>query len=65
MLTKIFFIEIIPDFQRFAFWVIFHLMMQKNTSILNSTIQYIFDAKRFDGPLKNLWKLQKFEKSIY
>ena len=26
----------------------------KNTSISNSTIQYIFDAKRFDVPLKNL-----------
>ena len=33
----------------------------KNTSILNSTIQYIFDTKRFDVPLTNLWKLQKFE----
>ena len=26
----------------------------KNTSILNSTIQYIFDAKRFDVPLTKL-----------
>ena len=26
----------------------------KNTSILNSTIQYIFDTKRFDVPLTNL-----------
>ena len=26
----------------------------KNTSILNSTIQYIFDTKRFDFPLINL-----------
>ena len=26
----------------------------KNTSILNLTIQYIFDTKRFDVPLKNL-----------
>ena len=33
----------------------------KNTSILNSTIQYIFDTKRFDVPLTNLWKLQKSE----
>ena len=33
----------------------------KNTSILNATIQYIFDIKSFDVPLKNLRKLQKFE----
>ena len=33
----------------------------KNTSILNSTIQYIFDTKRFDVPLTNLCKLQKSE----
>ena len=26
----------------------------KNTSVLNSTIQYIFDTKRFDVPLTNL-----------
>ena len=26
----------------------------KNTSILNSTIQYILDTKRFDVPLTNL-----------
>ena len=34
-------------------------------NILNPTIQYIFNARRFDVPLTNLWKLQKFEKSIY
>ena len=33
----------------------------KNTSVLNATIQYIFDTKRFDAPLANLSKLQKFE----
>ena len=33
----------------------------KNTISLNSTIQYVFDTKRFDVPLTNLWKLQKFE----
>ena len=37
----------------------------KNTSALNSTIQYIFDTKRFDVPLTNLWKWRKFEISIY
>ena len=26
----------------------------KNTSVLNATIRYIFDNKRFDGPLTNL-----------
>ena len=26
----------------------------KKTSILNATIQYIFDAKKFDVPLTNL-----------
>ena len=26
----------------------------KNTSILNVTIQYIYDTKRFDAPLTNL-----------
>ena len=33
----------------------------KNTSILNATIQYIYDTKRFDVPLTNLSRLQKFE----
>ena len=33
----------------------------KNTSILNSTIQYIYDTKRFDVPLTDLSKLQKSE----
>ena len=33
----------------------------KNAIILNSTIQYIFDTKRSDVHLTNLWKLQKFE----
>ena len=29
--------------------------------MLNANIQYIFDTKKFDVTLKNLWKLQKFE----
>ena len=64
MSKKIFLIEIIHNFQRYSFLVILPLMMRK-TFILNPTIQYIFDARRFDVPLTNLWKLQKFEKSIY
>ena len=31
----------------------------KNTSILNSTIQYIFDTKRFDVPSDKLMKVTK------
>ena len=31
----------------------------KNTSTLYSTTQYIFDTKRLDVSLTNLWKLQK------
>ena len=31
----------------------------KNTSILNSTIHYIFDTKRLDVSLTNLWKWRK------
>ena len=38
--------------KRCSFSVILHLTMQKN--ILNATIQYIFDIKRFDVPLTNL-----------
>ena len=37
----------------------------KNTSILNATIQCIFDTKRSGVPLINLLKLQKWKKPIY
>ena len=36
----------------------------KNTNILNATIQYIFDTRRSEVPLTNLWKSQKFENSF-
>ena len=53
-IQKKFLIEIIPDFQRYSFSAILHLTMQRNTSILSATIQYIFDTKRFEVPLTNL-----------
>ena len=33
----------------------------KNTSILNPTIQYVFDTKRSDVSVTVLWKLEKLE----
>ena len=33
----------------------------KNTSILNPTIQYIFDTKRSDVTVTILWKIEKLE----
>ena len=37
----------------------------KNTSILNTTIQYIFDTKKFDVPLTISWKLLLWKFFIY
>ena len=65
LLKKIFLIEINPDIQRYSFSGGSSFNDAKNTSILNSTIQYIFDTKRFDVTLTNLSKLQKFEWFIY
>ena len=63
MLKKIFLIEIILTLKILLFGD--SSFNCAKTRILNSTIKYIFDTKIFDVSLKNLWKLQKFEWSIY
>ena len=37
----------------------------KNLDIFNATNWYIFDTKRFDVPVTNLWKFSNFWKSLY
>ena len=40
-----------PTFQKCFSMVIIHLMMEKNTSILTASVEYIISAKCFDSPL--------------
>ena len=54
MLKKMLLIEMSLNFNRCFFYVILHLMLKKKnkkkTIVLNATIQYTFDANRFDVP---------------
>ena len=57
--TKMFYVEVILEPLRHSFLVFLFFIDEKNTSILNTTIDYIHSTKRVDVPLTNFWFILK------
>ena len=54
-----FYVEVILEPLRHCFLVFLFFIDEKNTSILNTTIDYIHSTKRVDVPLTNFWFILK------